>query len=98
MSTQNFSYENITNELLKIFDNCNLKIKKAIKEKLKITTRNTKVSFDIALLYSLLYTEKHITKEVVNNINNYEETDKYKNTTLYEKEQWGWHSKKIHLK
>ena len=56
MSTQNFSYENITNELLKIFDNCNLKIKKAIKEELKITTRNTKVSFDIALLYSLLYT------------------------------------------
>lgn len=78
MSTQNFSYENITNELLKIFDNCNLKIKKAIKEELKITTRNTKVSFDIALLYSLLYTEKHISKEeVVNDINNYEETDKY---------------------
>lgn len=89
MSTQNFSYENITNELLKIFDNCNLKIKKAIKEELKITTRNTKVSFDIALLYSLLYTEKYITKEeVVNDINNYEETDKYKNTTLYEKEQY----------
>ena len=40
------------------------------------------------LLYSLLYTEKHITKEeVVNDINNYEETDKYKNT-IYEKEQY----------
>lgn len=88
MSTQNFSYENTINELLQIFDNCGLKIRKAIEEELKITTRNTKVSFDITLLYSLLYTEKHITKEeVVNDINNYEETDKYKNTTLHEKEQ-----------
>ena len=59
------------------------------KKLLKITTRNNKVSFDIALLYYLLYTEKHITKEeVVNDINNYEETDKYKNTTLYEKKQY----------
>ena len=76
MSSQNFSYENIINELLQIFDSCGLKIRKAIEKELKITTRKTKVSFDIALLYSLLYTEKHVTKEeVVNDINNYEETE-----------------------
>ena len=88
MSIQNISYENITNELLKLFNNCDLNIRKAIEETLNITTRNTKISYCISFLYSLLYTKKHKTKEeVVNDINNYEETDKYKNTTLHEKEQ-----------
>lgn len=87
MLSNKISYEIITEELNKIFFNIDLKIRKSVEKDLNLTTRNTKIKYDMALLYSLLYTEKYKRKdEVVNDINNFEQTTKYKNTTLYEKE------------
>ena len=60
----------IVEELNLIFKDIDTKIRTSISKEFKINTRKTKVDFETTLLYTLLYTQKNLTKnEVVNNLN-----------------------------
>jgi hypothetical protein len=88
MNKENIDYDNIVKLINDIFIKADEDIKKSIFDNCKIITRNTKLSFRYALLYSLQYTQNDKTKiDIVNKFN--KDIDDYKNkisrTTFHEK-------------
>jgi len=87
MNTNNIDYKTIVKLINDIFVNQDKDISKSIYDNYEIITRNTKLSFKDAFIYSLEYTQCHTTK--IDIVNKYNADNNFENiisrNTFYEK-------------